>query len=351
MVNLNNPYWGGVDLFFCISGFVISKNLIREWPYRSIQSYWSQVWRFWVRRFFRIVPTLAVWLLIFLLASRFFNHSENFGPIKPNLNDAKAALLNYSNFHIYQCVIGKSECGPNPVFWSLSLEEQFYLALPLLLLLPRRAVGIIVIVLIISQLPINRLPWQPGVAGALWFVRTDAILLGVLLAYLSSTNWHTKATFTLDRFRPWLRLSTIPFVVGLMLVPRSGMSVAAGGIALISTGLVFLASFDRQYLAPQGRLLTPLVWIGSRSFSIYLIHIPVFYIVTEIFFRRSSNGGIYKYPISDHPYHPYMALLTISLILLISELNYRWIETPLRKIGRDVTEKGLYSPSTVSPNR
>ena len=338
-VNKNQPFWGGVDLFFCISGFVICKSLVKSWPPASWRHHWADTWKFWVRRVFRIVPTLWVWIMLFLLGTLFFNDAGGFGALTPNLNDARAAVLNYSNAHIFLCVIGKSSCGPNPVYWSLSLEEQFYLLLPLLLLLPVRFIQVLVVGLILAQLPIHRMPWDQSLGGALWFFRTDAMLLGVVLAYLSTTSFYAEANRRIERLRPYRGPISILLIFALFGFPRSGFSAQAGGIAIVSSCLVFLASFDRGFLFGQSRWLKPIVWIGSRSFSIYLMHIPLYYFVNELAFRISGHSAAYRAPLSDNPFHPVTALLTFAVIFAAAECNYRLIETPLRKLGRKLTER------------
>lgn len=336
-INKNNSYWGGVDLFFCISGFVIFKNFIKIYSEPLNKNHWTITKQFWVRRFFRIFPTVVFWVCIFLFCSKFFNESGNFGPIEPNVNDARAAIFNYSNLHIFYCITGRSECGPNPVYWSLSLEEQFYFTLPLLLLFPKRVVAALAIFAIVIQFPINRLPWEKSIGGALWFFRTDAIFWGCIIAYFSSTKIYSHLTSSLEAARKYRIPITATLISSLIFIPRNSVPSAVALIALVSGCLVFLASFDRQFLAPKTKLLKPLVWIGTRSFSIYIIHFPMLYVITEIFFRAISKNSSYRYPLSDNPYHPLMGLIVLAIVFLVSEINYRLIETPLRKLGRDIT--------------
>lgn len=345
--NLNNPYWGGVDLFFCISGFVISKSMVRSWHNLTAEKHWLEIKRFWIRRFFRIVPTLWLWIGLSLVATLYFNESGVFGPIGPNIMDSVAAVLNYSNAHVFLCVIGHSSCGPNPVYWSLSLEEQFYFALPILFFLPKRLVVLVVAALILVQLPIHRMPWEQTTGGALWFIRTDAILLGVLIAYLSMTSFYLRLSAILEAKYRCRAAVSFCLIILLSAIPRSGFYFAAGGIALVSCLLVLLASFDKGFLFRKTTFSKPFLWIGTRSFSIYLMHMPLYYFVNEIAFRISGFSAEFKTPLAHDAFNPALAIATFAIIFIGAECNYRLIETPLRKFGRRFGEdkKAVANPA------
>ncbi len=349
-VNINNPYWGGVDLFFCISGFVISKRMFRSWNDLTLKEHWLETWRFWVRRFFRIAPTLLLWVGIWLLATVYFNKSGGFGPLDPNIKDSIAAIFNFSNFHIFECVIGKSSCGPNPVYWSLSLEEQFYFALPILLLLPRKTFIWTISLLVLIQLPLHRMPWEQTLGGALWFFRTDAILAGVLLAYFSTTNTYVKLSKVIESKYKRRTIFSFTLIILLSAIPRSGFYFSAGGIALTSAALVLLASFDKGFLFRKTRLTIPFLWIGSRSFSIYLLHFPIYYLINEVAFRASGLNIEFQAPITHNEFNLALAAGTFVGIFIIAELNYRIIETPMRKFGRRFGEKQKDSVNAFQTN-
>ena len=119
-------YWGGVDLFFCISGFVIAGSLIRQQRPGSFRDFAVP---FYIRRIFRIWPPALFWLGVSLLATIVFNSSLAFGHFKSVLGDATAAALQVANFYYMSCT---GDCGKEAVYWSLSLEEQFYLIFPFL---------------------------------------------------------------------------------------------------------------------------------------------------------------------------------------------------------------------------
>ncbi|MOA35253.1 hypothetical protein D3C78_1566930 [compost metagenome] len=92
--------------------------------------------------------------------------------------------------------------------------------------------------------------------------------------------------------------------------------------------LVWIASYNRDYLWPRGRLKTLLTWVGSRSYAMYLTHIPAYLLVRECGFRLEPMG------LSPALSHPVLILAcAVTLVVVLSELNYRFIELPMRDRG------------------
>jgi peptidoglycan/LPS O-acetylase OafA/YrhL len=117
-----------------------------------------------------------------------------------------------------------------------------------------------------------------------------------------------------------------------------------GSIALLSAVLVWIASYNRDYLLPAGRLQRLMGWIGSRSYGIYLIHIPAYQLVREIIFRLQSAG------LPTPAGHPVVTLLiAFGLIVLLSELNFRFIEMPMRNRGAALVQR-LGTSKTAVPS-
>jgi peptidoglycan/LPS O-acetylase OafA/YrhL len=344
------PLWGGVDLFFCISGYVIALGLYPQLAEARESDYWKRTAAFWLRRFYRIVPSLWLWVALWLACVFLFNRAGNFGPWWPNVADAVAAVLNLSNWHIFSCVGLKSVCGPNPVYWSLSLEEQFYLALPFVLLLPKRWLTGVLLAVIVLQFPWPRMPWDDSFSGALWFVRTDALLIGVLIGINAPALRAGPFAPTLLR-NPLLRLAvTGVLVASLALIPKSLLvGVTCGAVALVCGALVYIASFDQGFLMPANPLRRVLIWIGTRSFSIYLIHIPAYYFVMECFYRLSAHPEMYAAPLPGKPHRLLPIPCVLLLLAALAELNYRFVEVPFREKGRQRTHRSIGTPATEVP--
>ncbi len=324
----------GVDLFFVISGFVIARSLLPKLQEtQTTQHFFRQCITFWIRRFWRLIPSSWLWLLIPLFLFLLFNQSGAFGTLKGNFAGLIAGLLNVYNI-FFTLTFGNAEyTNATFVQWTLSLEAQFYLLLPFIIFLSRDKLKIVLLVLVLLQLVMIRTRW-------LLILRTDGFFIGVLIAMWQqgkSTYKDFEPTFLKS---PLARIIFIGIILlGLMtmggrlhIVPP-GYRVAIASI--ISAIAVFAASYNQNYFIRIPWLKAVLLWIGSRSYAIYLIHIPVYKFIWEIYFRSFTNL----------PKHEHWLLLStlffatsLLLTFLISELNFRLIEEPFRLRGRAIAK-------------
>ena len=329
----------GVDLFFAISGFVIARSLLPMLQDAGdTTKFFNESLAFWIRRAWRLLPSAWLWLAVILVLAAVFNRSGVFWSFRSNFEGAIAALLDVANFRIW-LVYGHTEPGASFPYWSLSLEEQFYILLPIAVFVSRRWLPYVLGVGIAAQFFIVRL--GPGVDefGLLMnLLRSDALMFGVLIAI-----WSTHATYRL--FEP-VGLNGRP-VIGLALFAGLGLCLAAMGgpglilvpfkigmIALISAILVFLASYDRDYLFPAGAAKNVMLWFGSRSYALYLIHTPASFAAREIWFRIEPAGTVF-----NGTYTLRFALTAGALLLISTELNYRFVEVPLRRRGARIAQR------------
>jgi len=336
---LVQPWWG-VDLFFAISGFVIARSLIPALQGCSTrQECWEQTRNFWLRRAFRLLPSAWIWLALMLLACLFINRSGAFGTLAANLQATLAGVLQYANFRFADSFF-HYEYGTSFVYWSLSLEEQFYLLFPLLILVCRKHLVWALLALVAVQLLTLRTP-------ILMVIRTDALALGVLLAMWSAQPSYRRWQPTLLR-RPWAGIAVLVAITLLMSFLATDRftftSYRIGAIAVLSAVLVWLASYNADYLMPPGLFKRVMTWIGSRSYGIYLIHIPAYCLVRELIFRLQAAS------LPSPAGHPIITLLlAFGLIVLLSELNYRFIEMPMRNRGAALVKR-LSASRTATPS-
>lgn len=315
--------WVGVDLFFAISGFVIARTLLPQLQAsQDKRAALRTTLAFWVRRAWRLLPSAWLWLLLMLIASFIFREHGLFGSPRANLEATLAGVLNIANLRFLDTFM-RSEYGASFVYWSLSLEEQFYLLLPLVVLLVRRWLVPLLLLIVVWQLLQER-------TLAMMVFRCDGLLLGVLLAIWSRHPSYQRARPGFIERLP-LR-GTLPLLLILLCMVLLGsdeLRIAShrmSWIALLSVLLVWLASYNGNYFLPVP-LRVLMVWLGARSYAIYLIHIPAFFLTREIWMylepaQTADNSFLLRY------------LLTAgALILLLSELNYRLLEMPLRKRG------------------
>jgi peptidoglycan/LPS O-acetylase OafA/YrhL len=329
-------FWPGVDIFFAVSGFVIARSLIPSLQACvSAQERVRVMMRFWIRRAWRLLPAAWLWLGMILLASAVLNRSGAFEPFHVNFESVIAGMMSVANVRFAQ-TFPFQLYGPSSPYWSLSLEEQFYLVLPLLVIVARHRLVLVLaaVVAIVFCLP------QTALLGTF---RVHAILLGVLLAIFSRHPAYRLLEPTAlgaSALARWGTLGLILLFLGA-LAPLGQKIVAFSFdvIALLSAALVFIASFDRDYLCRESWLKPVMLWIGGRSYAIYLVHLPVYCLTREIWFRLSPPDTVFGG--SD-------ALLFVAtaapLVLILAELNYRFVEMPGRLHGIRLTSRVVAAP-------
>lgn len=317
--------WVGVDLFFAISGFVIARSLLPQLKgCLGNEEFILKTARFWIRRAWRLLPSAWLWLLIPLVLCVTFNRSGVFMTVRADIDGLIAAMLNVANFHLGM-TYGRLPIGISFIYWSLSLEEQFYLVLPVAVFLLRDRIWMLLGLMIALQFLVA--PTTQTVC-----LRSGAVSLGVLLAI-----WQGHSSYELFEPTPLARHRSMRIVVvgiALMFMAMLGSHTASivqfpfGLIAVLSAFLVWLASYDQDYVWSGSLLKRGLLWIGTRSYALYLIHQPVYLSLHEIWFRT--------HPAAVHPQGlEVLVYVLVACIVLfgLADLNYRVIEVPLRRRG------------------
>jgi peptidoglycan/LPS O-acetylase OafA/YrhL len=252
----------GVDLFFVISGFLIVDRAAQSMA--KAGGFWLGAAAFWAGRVIRIgVPTWVTIGAIYVawrLGGLHGLHGE----------DLIAAATFLGNLYWAPCFAGREGCG-DPLlsshFWSLAIEAQFYALAPFLAALPRRWLWIIVASALTAGALLSR-PW----GGFWWALRPDALLVGVLIGL----ETRRRAEWLKLIPKIGLGLATYWLLVAAMLARV--LSIGGTGTGLVAVAVIFGMVVggrgrDRSASAPFGA--KALRWIGERSFSIYLVHLPV----------------------------------------------------------------------------
>lgn len=332
--------WVGVDLFFVISGFVIARSLLPQ-----LQSTGSQLeaaratLAFWIRRAWRLLPSAWLWLLLMLMGAIVFRDSGTFGDLRANLEATVAGFLHIANLRFLETFM-RSEYGASFVYWSLSLEEQFYLLLPLIVLLSRRWLVPVLLLIVAYQLLQER-------TMAMMVFRCDGMLLGVLLAIWSRQPSYQLARPEFLKLFPLRGALPLLVILGcLVLLGSDELRIAShrmSMVTLLSTLLVWMASYNDNLFMPAP-IRSLLVWIGARSYAIYLIHIPAFFLTREIWMRMHPGA------IAGPEQLFFYTALAGTLILVCAELNYRWVESPLRRRGAAIAARLANQHSDPAPS-
>ena len=330
----------GVDVFFVLSGFLITTLVLEEVERTGRLSYR----RFYLRRARRLLPALGLLLLTVSAASLLFLREE----LTELRGDVVAALLYVSNW--WYIVADQSYfefTGRPPLLqhlWSLAVEEQFYLVWP----------AVVVMAMATGRRRVRRVALVLAIASTVWmallslrsgfpvpndpsrvYYGTDTHAMGLLVGAALATVW-----------APWRRWSPGASWLSRTRIPQPSAAVVidvAGVLGLLGVGWFFLRVGEFSDFLYRGGFLVlavltvlglaalanpagvlgqimavqPLRYIGERSYGIYLWHWPVF-MVTRPGFELPFDGAP-------------AVLLRVGITLLLAEASYRLVEMPIRR--------------------
>ena len=305
----------GVSVFFTLSGFLITSLLLREHsPPGGIR-----LAQFWSRRIRRLWPaSFVVVTAVIALSAR--------GPLSATGADAIAATWNVTNWHVIaggDAKLLQTIVGPLGPTWSLAVEEQFYILLALLMVAvvrvrrPHRVLAVVAALGIVVPVALSNMvtDWQPSLEFNT-FLRMPELFAGVLLAV-----WHRS------RHRVGLGSTAGDALAGVGVAVLVGLFLLAdytppwllrGGYSLVA----MVTAFTVAGLLQHGRVaaalaVRPLRWLGTISYSLYLVHWPAMSVLTR---ERTHRDGVALLAV----------LLTVSV--LTAWVLHRVIERPIRQL-------------------
>lgn len=301
----------GVDLFFVISGFLITSIIWRE-----IQAGEFSIRRFYNRRIRRIMPALLMVLLTATpVAAALLLPSDLLGYAKSLL----ATLAFGANMYFWRDTnyfARTAEDKPLLHLWSLGVEEQFYILFPLLLALlrrwrPARAPAVIAF-LTLGSLALNAAALAVGADSTAFFwlpTRAWELGLGAMLALLPARGPRTSiAAGLLGMLGAALMLGSLTWAPAIGIVP-AGVPATVGAAMIVLAGRQEWSVVNRVLGAPPLRL------IGVVSYSLYLWHWPIivfaqYYLVRELV--------------------PAEAAIAFAVMLIVAAISWRFVERPFR---------------------
>ena len=370
----------GVTVFFVLSGYLITRLLINE----IAKTGRIDLKSFWIRRIRRLFPAVVTVVVVTCALCTIFNHVM-LTKMRP---DILPSLLFFNNWwQIMQDVSYFNALGdPSPLthFWSLAIEEQFYLIWPPLLLamvsahVSKPNTRRVVLGLAAASAIAMMMLYNPAADPSRVYYGTDtrvfSLLLGAWMAFIpdrdlaparlarhlgldhladatkrgkakdgSAEAAPTKPS-ALVRF--WSSPASIDLLGVIGLVGLAAMVVLTNGytafqyrggtlLCSILTLMVIAACVQPQGLVARALAAKPLVWVGKRSYSIYLWHYPLLLLMNPV-------ANINETPWWQH-------ILQVLLVVAVAECSYRFIETPFRKgaFGRTVAEfrDGITTPA------
>ena len=314
----------GVDVFFVISGYLITSLLLAEFG----DSGRVALWRFWGRRARRLLPALFALLAVCLLVGATLER----GKLIDLHGDALASIFYVANWRfIFEHESYFAQFGRPPLLrhlWSLAVEEQFYLLWPPLFVLGMRlrrrlALPALVAVATVGSTALMWALYSPSNTSRVFYgtdTRAAPLLVGVLLAF----GWQPSALPALARARARLAfeagsaLSLAAIIYAFATVHDYDPGTYHGGFLVLALCSAALLATIVHPFSVLGRVLAhPLPrWLGERSYAIYLWHWPVI-----AFSRPGIDVHIGRVP---------DLLLQAAITLALADASYRWIERPIR---------------------
>ena len=330
----------GVDLFFVLSGYLITSLLLAE--QRSTGR--IALGAFWVRRARRLFPALLSLMPAVALYARCFARTDELRAVRLQALAALAYVANWQAIFQHKSY-WELFVAPSPLehTWSLSIEEQFYVVWPLLVaLILRRGTSrtLLTLCLALSALSMAAMYCLFDAANTTRaYLGTDTRMAGILLGAALATRLPPDHVYRAATVRVLDALGALALVgLGLAWLELRGTNpfLYRGGFWLTELGalvLIACAIAGQPSLIARALGFRPLIWLGTISYGVYLWHWPVNVFLTA---ERAHLHGLGLHA------------LRFSLTFAIAIASYRFLEQPIRRHGVPFSRPQYIVPAAVA---
>lgn len=306
----------GVDIFFVISGYLISGIIFRN-IYRGTFSYLE----FYSKRIKRIIPNLFLLLSFVLIAGYFLLFEDDYNNLGRHVYSSAVFIENFRLLSEIDYFTKDAIRKPLLHLWSLAIEEQFYIVFPIICVLmwklakSIRLMGILVFSITIASLAACLVVTDKNFAFYFPLTRFWELGAGIVLAYLETFQLFDPKKLTLG-LRHVISIIGLIVTLGLMFFYDPSWS-HPGAITLLPVlGAVLLISAHPDALVNKYLLgWSPMIFIGLISYSLYLWHWPLL-----SFLYICLPSPAYQY-----------TLLAIALSFVLATVVYYYVENPIRR--------------------
>jgi peptidoglycan/LPS O-acetylase OafA/YrhL len=361
----------GVEIFFVISGYLITLLLIAE----RERSGKVSLGNFWLRRARRLLPALGLMLSMVTVYTAVFQPGA-LGQLRGDVVAGLTYVTNWYQIWVGQGYTSAGDFAPLRHLWSLAVEEQFYLIWPLVMMaiLSRGSRNLLraaqwLVMLAVAMTVISVVAFTPGRIAACdvtpeqyWMIgerciskidtlylssltRSSGLLLGAAFAML----WRPAAIMRGPLRTKVFAVDTAAILglvgLGVMFWTVQLVGPDGGGAVLFRGGLLACAVLTLMVTAAVthghslvGKLLgnPVLLWVGTRSYGLYLYHWPIYQAIRKV---------------AGNPLSPAQFAVAMVITAVVTEASYRLVETPMRRGNLRVWWQRLREPVNAIPRR